>query len=99
MPTSPSYIPSSSAHDYIKSPFSAHLARSLANHVHTFHVRSSGNSTDLQSSAKAQSTSTFLTSLYINAAVFGAEILAFTLLCSTFKDIYQPRTSEFWPKT
>ncbi|KAH8116005.1 DUF221-domain-containing protein [Phellopilus nigrolimitatus] len=43
-------------------------------------------------SAKTASTKTFETSLWINAAVFGVELLAFTLLRRRFKAIYEPRT-------
>ncbi|KAH8113941.1 DUF221-domain-containing protein [Phellopilus nigrolimitatus] len=52
----------------------------------------SGNSSALQSTAKTQSTSTFVTALWLNAAIFGAELIVFTLLRQRFKAIYEPRT-------
>lgn len=54
--------------------------------------RSTNSTEQLQSTAKAQSTKTFETSLYLNAAVFALELLAFTLLRQRFKAIYEPRT-------
>ena len=51
----------------------------------------SGSSTDISNAASA-STSTFVTALVFNAAVFGAEIAAFTLARPYFPAIYQPRT-------
>ena len=58
-----------------------------------FLVGRSSNSTEaLQSTAKSSSTETFTTALYLNAAVFALEILAFTLLRRIFKAIYEPRT-------
>ena len=45
-----------------------------------------------QSQAQAATTSTFVTALVFNAAVFGGELLAFTLLRNYFKTIYEPRT-------
>ena len=45
-----------------------------------------------QSTANSSSTSTFVTSLVFNAAVFGAEILAYTILRRYFKLIYEPRS-------
>ena len=46
------------------------------------------------SSAGAQgaTTKTFTTALWINAAVFGIELVGFTLLRTNFKAIYEPRT-------
>ncbi|KZT65313.1 DUF221-domain-containing protein [Daedalea quercina L-15889] len=44
------------------------------------------------SDASSYSTSTFSTALVFNAAVFGGELLAFTLLRPYFPAIYQPRT-------
>ena len=52
------------------------------------HSRSSGNEL---SGAKSQSTATFVTALWINAAVFGVELLAFTILRPKFPVIYEPR--------
>ncbi|KAJ7100262.1 hypothetical protein B0H15DRAFT_936877 [Mycena belliarum] len=43
-------------------------------------------------SATTASTSTFITALVFNAAVFGAEIAVFTLIRPYFKAIYEPRT-------
>ena len=54
--------------------------------------RSSNSTEALQSTAKSSSTETFTTALYLNAAVFALEILAFTLLRRRFKAIYEPRT-------
>ncbi|KIM67290.1 hypothetical protein SCLCIDRAFT_1210323 [Scleroderma citrinum Foug A] len=45
-----------------------------------------------QDQAQSASTETFLTALVFNAAVFGAEIVAFTILRRYFKQIYEPRT-------
>ncbi|KAL0068238.1 phosphate metabolism protein 7 [Marasmius tenuissimus] len=42
--------------------------------------------------AESASTETFVAALVFNAAVFGAEVLAFTLLRPYFKAIYEPRT-------
>ncbi|ETW77979.1 hypothetical protein HETIRDRAFT_324961, partial [Heterobasidion irregulare TC 32-1] len=44
------------------------------------------------SQAQSTSTSTFLTSLVFNSAVFGAEIVAFTILRRQFRSIYEPRS-------
>ncbi|KAL5521544.1 PHM7_2 [Sanghuangporus sanghuang] len=44
------------------------------------------------SSATSASTSTFTTALWLNAAVFALEILAFTILYKRFRSIYEPRT-------
>ncbi|KAA1472080.1 DUF221-domain-containing protein [Dentipellis sp. KUC8613] len=43
------------------------------------------------SSAKSSSTTSFLTSLVFNGAVFAAEIVAFTLIRRYFRLIYEPR--------
>ncbi|THH04380.1 hypothetical protein EW145_g5564 [Phellinidium pouzarii] len=40
----------------------------------------------------SESTKTFLTTLWVNAAVFGIEIIAFTVLRPRLKAIYEPRT-------
>ncbi|KAL4071415.1 hypothetical protein V8B97DRAFT_467079 [Scleroderma yunnanense] len=45
-----------------------------------------------QEEAKSATTSTFLTALVFNAAVFGIETAAFTILRRYFKQIYEPRT-------
>lgn len=45
-----------------------------------------------QQVATSASTATFVTALVFNAAVFGAEIVIFTLLRPYFKQIYEPRT-------
>ncbi|EJD05444.1 DUF221-domain-containing protein [Fomitiporia mediterranea MF3/22] len=44
------------------------------------------------SSASEASTKTFETALWLNAAVFGAELLVFTVVRKRFKSIYEPRT-------
>ncbi|KAG6918385.1 hypothetical protein DXG01_014786 [Tephrocybe rancida] len=44
------------------------------------------------SNATSASTATFVTALAFNAIVFGAELVAFTLLRPWFKAIYEPRT-------
>jgi hypothetical protein len=44
------------------------------------------------SSAKSASTATFVTALVFNAAVFGIELVIFTLLRPYFKAIYEPLT-------
>lgn len=49
------------------------------------------NGTSIQTATSA-STATFLTALVFNAAVFGAELLAFTLIRPYFKAIYEPLT-------
>ncbi|KAF8532450.1 hypothetical protein JB92DRAFT_2688545 [Gautieria morchelliformis] len=49
-------------------------------------------SQDIQSQAKSASTPSFEAALVLNAAVFGAELLAFTLLRKQFKSIYEPRS-------
>ena len=43
------------------------------------------------SNAQNQSTDTFTTALWLNAAIFGLEILAFTLLRPRFRSVYEPR--------
>ncbi|KIJ36932.1 hypothetical protein M422DRAFT_211854 [Sphaerobolus stellatus SS14] len=51
------------------------------------------NSTEgIQAQATSASTSSFVTALVFNLAVFGAELLAFSLLRKYFKTIYEPRT-------
>ncbi|KAF8524322.1 DUF221-domain-containing protein [Hysterangium stoloniferum] len=47
---------------------------------------------DLQAQAQSSSTASFVTALVFNAAIFGAEILAFTFIRKYFKTIYEPRT-------
>ncbi|KAG8707764.1 hypothetical protein FRC08_000309 [Ceratobasidium sp. 394] len=47
--------------------------------------------------AKSASTSSFVTALVLNAAIFGAEILAFTVIRRSFPSIYEPR-SRFLPE-
>lgn len=49
-------------------------------------------STVSQQAATSATTTTFITALVFNAAVFAAEITAFTLLRPYFKPIYEPRT-------
>ncbi|KDR80141.1 hypothetical protein GALMADRAFT_153825 [Galerina marginata CBS 339.88] len=50
------------------------------------------NSTSSIQNAKSASTSTFVTALVFNAAVFGIELAVFTVLRPYFKAIYEPRT-------
>jgi len=50
-----------------------------------------------QEEAKSASTSSFVTALVLNAAVFGAEVLAFTVIRRSFPAIYEPR-SRFLPE-
>ncbi|KAI6116124.1 hypothetical protein F5141DRAFT_1290632 [Pisolithus sp. B1] len=57
--------------------------------VHFAHVSRSSVS---QQGATSATTTTFLTALVFNGAVFAAEIIAFTLLRPYFKPIYEPRT-------
>ncbi|KAI5996352.1 hypothetical protein EDD15DRAFT_517309 [Pisolithus albus] len=45
-----------------------------------------------QQEATSATTTTFITALVFNAAIFAAEITAFTLLRPYFKTIYEPRT-------
>ncbi|KAG2363464.1 hypothetical protein BDR07DRAFT_1331834 [Suillus spraguei] len=45
-----------------------------------------------QQTAKSATTSTFVSALVFNAAVFGIEIVLFTILRPRFKQIYEPRT-------
>lgn len=47
--------------------------------------------------AKTASTSSFVTALVLNAAIFGIEIVAFTILRRSFPAIYEPR-SRFLPE-
>lgn len=42
--------------------------------------------------AKSATTATFVTALVFNAAVFAAELVAFTIVRPYFKAIYEPRT-------
>ncbi|CAE6475354.1 unnamed protein product, partial [Rhizoctonia solani] len=51
---------------------------------------------DVQEASSA-STSSFVTALVLNAAIFGAEIIAFTVLRRSFPAIYEPR-SRFLPE-
>ena len=44
------------------------------------------------SDAKSASTPSFITALVFNGAVFGIEILAFTILRPRFQAVYEPRT-------
>lgn len=53
---------------------------------------SSYRSSNLQQQAQTASTPSFIAALVLNAAVFGAELLAFSLLRKRFKTIYEPRT-------
>jgi calcium permeable stress-gated cation channel len=55
-------------------------------------------SQDIQSQAQSASTPSFEAALVLNAAVFGAELLAFTLLRKKFKSIYEPRSFLTPPK-
>ncbi|EUC55080.1 RSN1-overexpression rescues sro7/sop1 in NaCl-like protein, putative [Rhizoctonia solani AG-3 Rhs1AP] len=57
-------------------------------------MSSDGN---LQQQATSASTSSFVTALVLNAAIFGAEIVAFTILRRSFPAIYEPR-SRFLPE-
>ncbi|KAI0035439.1 hypothetical protein K488DRAFT_76589 [Vararia minispora EC-137] len=50
------------------------------------------NGDTITSQATTASTSSFVTSLVFNLAVFGAEIVAFTILRRYFKLIYEPRS-------
>lgn len=45
-----------------------------------------------QQTAKSATTSTFVSALVFNVAVFGIEIVLFTILRPRFKQIYEPRT-------
>ncbi|KAG8717436.1 hypothetical protein FRC09_014276 [Ceratobasidium sp. 395] len=47
--------------------------------------------------AKSASTSSFVTALVLNAAIFGVEILAFTVIRRSFPSIYEPR-ARFLPE-
>ncbi|CCA74265.1 related to RSN1-Overexpression rescues sro7/sop1 in NaCl [Serendipita indica DSM 11827] len=47
---------------------------------------------DIRDEAKGASTESFTAALIFNAAIFGAEILVFTLVRRRFKAIYEPRT-------
>ncbi|KZP25055.1 DUF221-domain-containing protein [Athelia psychrophila] len=47
---------------------------------------------DTQAAAKSSSTSTFVTALWLNAAVFAAELVIFTILRPRFKSVYEART-------
>lgn len=46
----------------------------------------------MQQQAQSASTPSFEAALVLNAVVFGAELLAFSLLRKHFKTIYEPRT-------
>ncbi|KAI5121706.1 hypothetical protein M0805_002099 [Coniferiporia weirii] len=61
-------------------------------HVSHRALTRSGNSTAIQATAKTESTATFVTALWLNAAIFGGELLAFTLLRPLFQAVYEPRT-------
>ncbi|KAG8698963.1 hypothetical protein FRC09_006915 [Ceratobasidium sp. 395] len=50
-----------------------------------------------QDQVKSASTSSFVTALVLNAAIFGAEILVFTIIRRSFPSIYEPR-SRFLPE-
>ncbi|KAL5522727.1 hypothetical protein ACEPAG_8745 [Sanghuangporus baumii] len=50
------------------------------------------NTTEIQTAAKNRSTSTFLTALWTNGAIFAAELIAFSFLRPHFTAIYEPRT-------
>ena len=54
--------------------------------THTLYARE-----DLAQSATQASTKTFTTALWFNAAIFGIELLAFTLLRPRFHAVYEPR--------
>ncbi|KAB5589777.1 hypothetical protein CTheo_6774 [Ceratobasidium theobromae] len=54
-------------------------------------------SSDIRQEAKSASTSSFVAALVLNAAIFGAEVLAFTVLRRSFPAIYEPR-SKFLPE-
>ena len=55
---------------------------------------SAGNSSAIQATAKTESTATFLTAFWLNAAIFGGELLAFSLLRPAFKSIYEARSYD-----
>lgn len=44
------------------------------------------------SSPSSSTTKTFTTALWLNAAIFGIEIVAFTLLRPRFRSVYEPRS-------
>lgn len=46
---------------------------------------------DSISNATQSSTKTFTTALWLNAAVFALELLAFTILRPRFRSVYEPR--------
>ncbi|KAG8794462.1 hypothetical protein FRC12_024241 [Ceratobasidium sp. 428] len=50
-----------------------------------------------QQEAQSASTPSFVTALVLNAAIFGAEILIFTIIRRSFPSIYEPR-SRFLPE-
>ncbi|KAG8678720.1 hypothetical protein FRC09_019598, partial [Ceratobasidium sp. 395] len=50
-----------------------------------------------QEEAQSASTPSFVTALVLNAAIFGAEILIFTIIRWSFPSIYEPR-SRFLPE-
>jgi hypothetical protein len=78
--------------DTLTDVFSNHLAH----HHHAFLLprSSSGNSTAIQATARTESTATFLTAFWLNAAIFGGELLAFSLLRPAFKSVYEMRTYD-----
>lgn len=72
-------------------PFNHHvrppLSHSLTSLLTTAH-RSDPDGT----TAKSASTSSFVTALVLNVAIFAIEIFAFTILRPRFKAVYEPRT-------
>ncbi|KAG8794642.1 hypothetical protein FRC12_022951 [Ceratobasidium sp. 428] len=55
------------------------------------------NMSTTQEEAQSASTPSFVTALVLNAAIFGAEILIFTIIRRSFPSIYEPR-SRFLPE-
>ncbi|KAG9118704.1 hypothetical protein FRC07_006657, partial [Ceratobasidium sp. 392] len=55
------------------------------------------SSSPTEEKAKSASTSSFVTALVLNAAIFGAEIVLFTLIRRAFPSVYEPR-ARFLPE-
>jgi flagellar biosynthesis/type III secretory pathway M-ring protein FliF/YscJ len=64
----------------------------LSDAKHHFDEARSDNDTPGIEDANKASTATFVTALWLNAAVFAVELLAFAILRRKFKAIYEPRT-------
>lgn len=74
--------------------FYNHFANHYQHHAFLLPRSSSGNSTAIQATARTESTATFLTAFWLNAAIFGGELLAFSLLRPAFKSVYEMRTYD-----